>query len=68
MKEIIMYTKQSCPQCEIAKSRLKNAGVEYTEVYVDKDPTARQKMIDAGHRSVPIFYVGDAVFKLEQLI
>ena len=65
---ITMYTKNNCPQCKIAKTKLKAKGVEYTEVFVDHDPIARQTMIDAGHRSVPIFYVNGSQVSLEYLL
>lgn len=65
---ITMYTKSNCPQCIVAKGKLKIAGVKYTEVFVDKDPAARQVLVDAGHRSVPVIYQDGAAIKLEDLL
>lgn len=65
---VLMYTKSQCPQCVIAKGRLKLANIEFTEVFVDKDPAARQAMVDAGHRSVPIFYVDGVSVELKDLL
>ena len=64
----MMYTKSQCPQCVIAKAKLNLAGVAYTEVFVDRDPDAMKAMIDAGHRSVPIFYAEGRHAKLEDLL
>lgn len=65
---ITVYSKSVCPQCTIAKSKLKLAGVDYKEVFVDRDPVARQAMMDAGHRSVPIFYVDGIEVELNSLL
>ena len=65
---IMMYTKSQCPQCVIAKAKLNLAGVAYTEVFVDRDTDAMKTMIDAGHRSVPIFYANASQVSLEYLL
>jgi len=65
---ILVYSKAVCPQCTIAKNKLKLAGIAYTEVFVDRDPVARQTMVDAGHRSVPIFYNNGVAVSLENLL
>lgn len=68
MTEVKMYTKNNCTQCLVAKGKLKSAGVEYEEVNVDSNPAARQVLLDAGHRSVPVFYVSGVPVKLEDLL
>lgn len=65
---ILVYSKAVCPKCTAAKNKLKAAGIEYTEVFVDLDPAARQTMIDAGHRSVPILYNNGVATSLENLL
>ena len=66
--KIMMYTKDNCPQCTIAKGRLKLANISYTEVYIDKQMAARQTLLDAGHKSVPVFYVDGKHIKLEDIL
>lgn len=65
---VTVYSKANCHQCVIAKGKLNLAGVQYTEVSVDCDPAALKKMIDAGHRSVPIFYREGVAVKLDDLL
>ena len=68
MSKITLYTKTKCPKCDVVKNELKRHNVEYTEVYVDSEPLARQLLIDAGHRSVPVIYRGDKAISLKELI
>ena len=61
MKKVIIYTKETCPYCVMAKNLLKQKGVsEFEEIRIDLDPTVRQKMIDlTGRMTVPQIYIGD---------
>jgi glutaredoxin len=67
-QEVVVYSKSSCPMCVITKGRLEAKGISFTEVLVDKDATARQMLIDAGHRSVPVIFADGAPTKLEDLL
>ena len=55
---ITLYTKDSCPYCDGAKTLLKSWGEEYTEVHLD-NPGARDFMIAEGHKTVPQIYYND---------
>ena len=61
MKKVMIYTKETCPYCVMAKNLLKQKGVsEFEEIRIDLDPTVRQKMIDlTGRMTVPQIYIGD---------
>lgn len=59
---ITVYSKSSCPQCEQAKNILKSYNIDYNEVRVDQDPTAREFLLQEGHRSVPQIYNGSKIF------
>lgn len=54
---VVVYSKANCPACVKLKNELSLKAVEFTEVRVDLVPEARQQMVEAGHRSVPIVYV-----------
>jgi glutaredoxin 3 len=53
---ITVYSKDNCPFCVQAKNLLKLKGIDYTEVRVDQDPTAREFIVAEGHRTVPQIY------------
>ena len=64
MEPITMYTTEWCPDCHRAKSFLKQRGVEYSEVNIERDPTAEQIVMTANHgrRKVPTLKVGERFF------
>lgn len=53
--EIVMYSRFSpCPYVRSAKRVLERAGIPYREIYIDEDPTAKQRVIEwTGFQSVP---------------
>ena len=50
---IQVFTKDNCPYCDRAKALLESRGVEYTTVNIEDAPGARDKLVEAGLRSVP---------------
>ncbi len=57
---ITIYSTAVCPYCVMAKNFLKSQGREWTEVRVDTDPAAREKMVTLTKRtSVPQIFIGD---------
>ncbi len=58
---IIIYSKETCPQCRYAKALLEDWGIEYTEIKIDIDDIARNFLIGEGHRSVPQIYLGESL-------
>lgn len=59
MKEVVVYTSNTCPYCTLAKEYLNEKGVEYTEKNVQKDATARKELMAMGHMGVPVVVIGD---------
>jgi len=53
---ITVYSKNNCPFCVQAKNLLKLKGVEYTEVKIDEDASAKDFVLAEGHRTVPQLY------------
>lgn len=57
---ITLYTSAVCGFCMAAKNFLKSKGLEWTEVRIDTDPAAREKMVALAKRtSVPQIFVGE---------
>ena len=60
MLPIVLYSKQSCPYCTMAKSLLTAKGQVWTEIDIEKDPARRAEMIErTGLRTVPQIFIGD---------
>jgi glutaredoxin 3 len=60
MQPVTIYTTAWCPYCSAAKSLLKEKGVAFQEIDVERVPGARSAMVDrsGGRTSVPQIFVG----------
>ena len=57
---ITVYTSAMCGYCSAAKNFLRSKGLEWTEVRIDLDPDAREKMMARARRtSVPQIFIGE---------
>ena len=56
---ITIYSKNNCPFCTKAKALLEIKGIEYTEVNIEQDADARQRLVEAGARTVPQIYINE---------
>lgn len=74
MKDVLLYTSNTCPYCTLAKDYFDEKGVEYTERNVQTDKTARQELMDMGHMGVPVIVInGEEIVgfdknKLEEML
>ena len=60
MADILMYTKPSCPYCDMAKRLLEQKGQTWTEIDVEAEAGKRDEMIErSGRRTVPQIFIGD---------
>ena len=58
MADILIYSSAMCPYCVAAKNFLKSKGLDYREVRIDLDASARKEMLDRSKRmSVPQIFV-----------
>ena len=58
--DITIYSSAICPYCVMAKNFLKSRGLSWTEVRIDIDAEARQKMLALARRtSVPQIFIGE---------
>lgn len=62
MKEVIIYSTQSCHYCQLAKEFFKQHNIAYTEHNVGVDAEKRREMIElSGQLGVPVIHIGDTV-------
>ncbi|CAO4176018.1 glutaredoxin 3 [Methylorubrum extorquens] len=61
MQPVTIYTTAWCPYCSAAKSLLREKGVSFSEIDVEKTAGSRATMIQraGGRTSVPQIFVGD---------
>ncbi|GJD54587.1 glutaredoxin 3 [Methylobacterium dankookense] len=61
MPPVTIYTTAWCPYCSAAKSLLKEKGIAFQEIDVEKTAGARATMVQraGGRTSVPQIFVGD---------
>ena len=62
MKTLYIYTKNGCPECDSAKKYIKNLGIEYNEINVDREFWARDWLASEGHKEFPVFYADENIF------
>jgi glutaredoxin 3 len=69
MPEILMYSKQTCPYCLMAKRLLTQKGQAWTEVDIEAEPGRRDEMIErSGRWTVPqIFIDGEHIGGFDEL-
>ena len=57
--EITIYSTAICPYCVAAKNFLRSKNLAWTEVRIDTDPVARDRMLERARRSsVPQIFIG----------
>lgn len=60
MQPVTLYTTAWCPYCSAAKSLLKDKGVSFQEIDVERAQGARAAMVEraGGRISVPQIFIG----------
>jgi len=59
---LTVYSKKHCPFCDQAKALLTRKDIQFEEVKIDEDPTAREFIMEQGHRTVPQIYFQGKLF------
>lgn len=60
MASVIIYTKDNCPYCRLAKELLSSRQVAYEEVRIDLDESKREEMIRlSNRRTVPQIFINN---------
>ena len=60
MKDVVIYSTDSCPYCRQAERFLKDKGVAFKSVDVTSDDAMREKLVElsGGRRTVPQIFIG----------
>jgi glutaredoxin 3 len=59
-KQIVVYSKQHCPFCRMARQMLDNKGVNYELIDIEGKHEVRERMIElSGRKTVPQIFFGD---------
>lgn len=61
MKDVIVFTSNTCGYCHEVKKYLDEIGVAYTERNVSEDKSARKELMSQGFMGVPVIYIGDDI-------
>lgn len=56
---VTVYTKTVCPQCIATKRRLDKLGVPYTEINIEHDAEAYERVTAMGFSAAPVVVAGD---------
>ena len=59
---LIVYTKNNCGFCQMAKALLNNHDIAYEEVNVEDNEDLKMFMISQGHRTMPQIYQDGELF------
>ncbi|MGL6105013.1 glutaredoxin family protein [Romboutsia sp.] len=59
MKQVEIYTSDTCIQCIKAKEYLQTANVDYVEHNISKKTEARKELIGMGYMSVPVLIIDE---------
>lgn len=60
MTKVVIYTKDHCPYCTLAKELLSSRQIPFTEIRVDLNPDQLQEMIRLTQkRTVPQIFIND---------
>ncbi len=59
-RQIVIYSKQSCPFCHMARQLLDSKGVDYELIDIAGKQALRERMIElSGRTTVPQIFIGD---------
>jgi len=60
LMSIVIYTRNSCPYCAMAKQLLHSKGVDWTEINIETQAGRRDEMIErSGQLTVPQIFIGE---------
>jgi glutaredoxin-like YruB-family protein len=63
MKDVIVYSSDSCIYCKDAKSYLESKGIDFKEKNVSTDMIARKELISQGFMGVPVIIIDGEIIQ-----
>lgn len=63
LPRVALYTTRSCPNCRRAKAALKQWGISFVELDIERNRRAAKEFMQLRARAVPLFRIGDAVLQ-----
>lgn len=65
-KEVVLYTKNGCANCQQEKDFLSERDVEYTEKNIEEDQAAFVELVELGYQTTPLTTIdGEVVIGFE---
>ena len=58
-KQVTVYSKADCMQCNFTKKWLKERNIPYTELNIKEDEEALLKVKEMGYQAVPVIVTED---------
>jgi glutaredoxin len=58
-KQVVMFSKSTCPYCAHARELLTHEHVEFAELVVDQSPEAQRWFETLDGKGVPLLFIGD---------
>lgn len=59
MKNVKIYTSNTCPYCHLAMDYLKEKNIPFEEKNVSTSAEAKKDLIEKGFMGVPVIYIED---------
>ncbi|RDI41695.1 glutaredoxin 3 [Aquicella lusitana] len=60
MAKVVVYTKENCPYCVMAKNLLSARNITFEEIRIDLDESKRDEMLRlSNRRTVPQIFIND---------
>jgi glutaredoxin 3 len=60
MTKVVVYSKEPCPYCVLAKNLLKARNISFEEIRIDLDDSKRDEMMRlSNRRTVPQIFIND---------
>lgn len=60
MTKVVIYTKENCPYCHMAKDLLSSRRIAFEEIRIDLDDNKRDEMLRlSNRRTVPQIFIND---------
>jgi glutaredoxin-like YruB-family protein len=63
MRNVELYTSETCVYCHAAKDFLKANNIGFTEYNITKDVQARKALMKKGYMSVPLIIIDGKIIK-----